>query len=91
MSPEDKYQIFLEASRGDVPVAGVLRKWGIYSSDLFRIREQVRRGALESLSQGSGKVKEDRRITWLQMEKARVEEALKELAIENALLRKKVD
>jgi len=91
LSPEDKYQIFLEASRGDVPVAGVLRKWGIYSSDLFRIREQVRRGALESLSRGNGKVKEDRRITWLQMEKARVEEALKELAIENTLLRKKVD
>jgi len=76
-------------SRGDVPVAAVLRKWGIYSSDLARIREQVRRGALESLSRGKGK--KDPRITQLRTEKARVEEALKELAIENTLLRKKVD
>ena len=91
LSPEDKYQIFLEAGRGDVPVAAVLRKWGIYSSDLSRIREQARRGALEFLSRGNGKVKEDPRIAQLQTEKARVEEALKELAIENTLLRKKVD
>lgn len=90
LSPEDKYQIFVEASRGDVPVAAVLRKWGIHSSDLARIRELVRRGALEALAQGKGKVKEDPRVAQLREEKARVEEALKELAIENALLRKKV-
>ena len=47
LSAEDKYQIFQEASQADVPVAAVLRKWGIYSSDLARIKEQVRRGALE--------------------------------------------
>ena len=34
LPPETKFQIFLEASRGDVPVAEVLRKWGIHSSDL---------------------------------------------------------
>ncbi len=91
LSPGDRYQIFVEASRGDVPVAAVLRKWGIYSSDLARIRELVRRGALETLARGNGKVKEDPRIAELRKEKARVEEALKELAIENTLLRKKVD
>ena len=91
LSPEDKYQIFLETSRGDVPVAAVLRKWGIYSSDLARIREQVRRGALEALARGNGKAKEDPRIAQLRGERVRVEEALKELAIENTLLRKKVD
>jgi transposase-like protein len=89
-SPEEKFQIFLEAGRGDVPVAAVLRKWGIYSSDLVRIREQVRRGALEVLARGNGKMKEDPRIAQLKGEKDRVEEALKELAIDNALLRKKV-
>ena len=68
-----------------------MRKWGIYSSDLMRIREQVRRGALEALARSNGKVKEDPRIGQLRGEKARVEEALKELAIENTLLRKKVD
>jgi transposase len=91
LSAEEKYQIFLEASRGDVPVAAVLRKWGIYSSDLARIRAQVRKGALEALARGNGKAKEDPRIGQLKTEKARVEEALKELAIDNTLLRKKVD
>jgi transposase-like protein len=93
LKPEDKYQIFLECQRGDVPIAAVLRKWGIHSSDLTRIRAQVREGALEGLARGSRKgrrPKEAPEVTALKTEKARVEEALKELAIENTLLRKKV-
>ena len=90
LSAEDKYQIFLEASRGDVPVAAVLRKWGIYSSDLSRIRELVRKGALVCLCRSNGRVKEDPQVTRLEAEKTRLEEAVKELAIENTLLRKKV-
>ena len=90
LSAEDKYQIFLEASRGDVPVATVLRKWGIYSSDLARIRELVRKGALDCLYRGNGKAKEDPQVSRLEVEKARLGEAVKELAIENTLLRKKV-
>jgi transposase-like protein len=90
LSAEDKYQIFLEASRGDLPVATVLRKWEIYSSDLARIRELVRKGALYCLHRGNGKVKEDPQVSRLEVEKARLEEAVKELAIENTLLRKKV-
>ena len=90
LSAEDKYQIFLEASRGDVPVAAVLRKWGIYSSDLSRIRELVRKGALACLCRSNGRVKEDPQVIRLEAEKARLEEAVKELAIENTLLRKKV-
>ena len=76
LSAEDRYQIFLEASRGDLPVA--------------RIRELVRKGALDCLYRGNGKVKEDPQVSRLEAEKARLEEAVKELAIENTLLRKKV-
>jgi len=93
LTPEQKYQIFLEAQRGDLPVAAVLRKWGIHSSDLARIRAQVRQGALESLARSSrpGRLpQEPAEVVALRAEKARVEEALKELAIENTLLRKKV-
>ena len=90
LSAEDRYQIFLEASRGDLPVAAVLRKWGIYSSDLARIRELVRKGALDCLCRGNGKVKEDPQVSRLEAEKSRLEEAVKELAIENTILRKKV-
>jgi transposase-like protein len=94
LKPEEKYRIFLECQRGDVPVAAVLRKWGIHSSDLTRIRAQVREGALEGLARGSRKGRrptESLEVTALRAEKARVEEALKELAIENTLLRKKVN
>ena len=93
LTPEQKYQIFLEAQRGDIPVAAVLRKWGIHSSDLTRIRAQVRQGALESLARGNRPGRpsqEPPEVVALRAEKARVEEALKELAIENTLLRKKV-
>ena len=93
LSVEERYRIFLETQRGDVPIASVLRKWGIHSSDLTRIRVQVREGALASLAQGNRKgrpPKEPPEVTALKVEKARVEEALKELAIENTLLRKQV-
>ncbi len=94
LTPEQKYQIFLETQRGDVQIAAVLRKWGIHSSDLTRIRAQVRQGALESLARGNRPGRppqEPPEVTGLKAEKARVEEALKELAIENTLLRKKVN
>ena len=94
LTPEQKYRIFLETQRGDVLVAAVLRKWGIHSSDLMRIRAQVREGALESLARGhrrGRRPQESPEAAALKAEKARVEEALKELAIENTLLRKKVN
>jgi transposase-like protein len=37
LSPEKKYQIFLEAQRSDVPVAEILRREGLYATDLVRI------------------------------------------------------
>lgn len=92
LTAEEKYRIFLETQRADVLVAMVLRKWGIHSSDLMRIRAQVREGALESLARGHRKGRrpqESPEVAALKAEKARVEEALKELAIENTLLRKK--
>jgi transposase-like protein len=47
LSPEKKYQIFLETQRGDVTASEVLRREGLYSTDLVRIREKVKEGALE--------------------------------------------
>jgi len=39
LTPEEKYQIFLEATRAQENgrVGGVLRRWGTHSSDLVRI------------------------------------------------------
>ena len=41
LSPEKKYQIFLESQTDKTPVGKILRREGIYSTDLARIRKQV--------------------------------------------------
>jgi transposase-like protein len=93
LSAETKYTIFLEAGRGDVPVAEVLRKHGIHSSELQRIREKVRLGALKELSGKSRSAANtngnNEAVQQLAAEKARLEGALLELTIEHQLLKKK--
>ena len=41
--------MFLEAERGGQPLGELLRREGLYSSDLARIRDHVKEGALERL------------------------------------------
>jgi len=57
LSPEKKYQVFLEAQRGDLPVGELLRREGLYSTDLARIRKKVKEGALERLADRPGQGK----------------------------------
>ena len=59
LSAEDKWQIFTEASAKDVKVADVLRRWRIDSSQLARIRTQVKEGALTQLKKGPGRNPKD--------------------------------
>jgi transposase-like protein len=54
LSPDKKYQIFLEAQRGDKSSAEILRREGLYSTDLARIRQKVKEGALERLADRPG-------------------------------------
>jgi transposase-like protein len=89
LSAEDKWQIFMEASAKDAKVADVLRRWRIDSSQLARIRTQVREGALTQLNKGPGRNPKDHEKEALKAEVARLEEAFKEASIENTLLRKK--
>jgi transposase-like protein len=57
LSPEKKYQIFLEAQRSDVAVAEILRREGLYATDLARIRQKVKEVPLSvwPLDRGPGK------------------------------------
>lgn len=52
LSAEEKYQIFLEATiakaKGNGSISEVLRRWGIHSSDLTRIRKDVEEGAISN-------------------------------------------
>ena len=94
LSAEKKYQIFLETQAKDCPVGEVLRREGMFSADLARIREQVKEGAMERLSHRPGKRKktiplEEHEI--LKKELTEKEKALAELMVELAIMRKKTN
>jgi len=54
LSQEKKFQIFLESQSGKSPVGEILRREGFYSTDLTRIRQKVKEGALERLADRQG-------------------------------------
>jgi transposase-like protein len=94
LSPEKKYQIFLEAQRSDVPVAEILRREGLYATDLARIRQQVKQAALERLAARPGarkKTVSSQQYEVLKQDLEEKERALAELAVEVAILRKKTN
>ena len=94
LSPEKKFQIFLESLSGKSPVGELLRREGIYSTDLTRIRQKVKEGALERLADRPGtkrnKVPRDD-YDALKHELEEKERALAEQAVELAILRKKTN
>jgi len=91
LTPGQKWQIFLEASRKNSTDAEVCRRWGITPWQLRAIRERVKDGATDALAKGPGRPRKDVQVTELEREVERTSKALKELAIENTLLRGKVD
>jgi len=94
LSPEKKFQIFLESQNGKAPVGEILRREGLYSTDLARIRKQVREGALERLSARPGMKRRTVAFEDYETLKKDLEEkerALAEQAVELAILRKKTN
>ena len=94
LSPEKKFQIFLESQTGKTPTGELLRRQGIYSTDLTRIRQKVREGALERLADRPGaKKKTVSRDDYdaLKRELEEKERALADLSVELAILRKKTN
>ena len=94
LSPEKKFQIFLESQTGKTPVGEILRREGIYSTDLARIRKQVKEAALDRLSARPGskrKVVPREDYEALKRELEEKERALADQAVELAILRKKTN
>jgi transposase-like protein len=94
LSPEKKFQIFLESQSGNNPVGEILRREGIYSTDLTRIRQRVREGALERLAERPGAKKKtvsQEDYDALKRELEEKERALADLSVELAVLRKKTN
>ena len=94
LSPEKKFQIFLESQTEKKPVGEILRREGIYSTDLARIRKQVKEAALERLSVRPGpkhKTVPQGDYEALKRELEEKERALADQAVELAILRKKTN
>lgn len=96
LSPEEKFQIFLEATmakaKENCSVSEVLRRWGIHSSDLLRIKRTIEQNSLEDFRERkSRKPKVDYEAYQnLQAEKQRLEAVILEQPAELAFLKKKI-
>ena len=94
LSAEKKFQIYLEAQAGDKPVGELLRREGLFSTDLARIRQQVREGAIQRLGAKPGHQPDPvspEAYTALKHELQEKERALADLSVELAILRKKTN
>ena len=49
LTAAEKWQIYVETSANEAPVGEILRRHGVYASELTKIRQQVEEGALKEL------------------------------------------
>jgi transposase-like protein len=94
LSAEKKFQIYLEAQGSDKPIGELLRREGLFSTDLARIRQQVKEGALQRLGAKPGKkhnLVETEAYEAIKRELQDKERALADLSVELAILRKKTN
>ena len=84
----------MEAQRGEAPVAELLRREGLYSSDLARIQRKVKESALQNLAKRPGRSKRtvsEEEYDRLKRELQEKERVMAEMAVELAILRKKTN
>src|SRR3972149_141614 len=94
LSAEKKFQIYLEAQSSDKPIGELLRREGLFSTDLARIRQQVKEGALQRLSAKPGRKQDQVNTETYQALKNELQEkerTLADLSVELAILRKKTN
>jgi transposase-like protein len=95
LTAQEKWQIFLETSAKGAPVGEILRRYGLYSSELTKIRKQAESGALKEL----GRSKYSKRLQQvpyeeyerLKAELTAKEKALAQMSEEYLLLKKRTD
>ncbi len=93
---EEKWQIYRECENPGAKVGEILRKYGLYSSDLHNMRKIVKEASLEGLRQskpGRRKVTTVSIEDYEQLESdlARKEKALAEMTVMFTALKKKVN
>lgn len=92
LSPEEKWEIFLEVTSQELTQADAARKWGVDTSVVIKLRRDAKDAALAAFASSKPGGKRDPRdveIEMLHAEVGRVTEAIKEQAIELALVRGK--
>ena len=94
LRPEEKWQIFQETSANGAPTGEILRRHGLYASELTKIRQQAEIGALKEFGRNRHIKKapvayeEHSRI---KEELAAKEKALAQMSEEYLLLKKRVN
>lgn len=91
LSPETKWEIFLQVTSREITQAEAARKWHVDVSTIIGIRRTVKDAALASLSARPGRPAAERNweLDVARGELAQLTEAVKAQAIELALLRGK--
>lgn len=92
LTPEQKWEAFLEVTSQELTQADTARKYGVDVSTVIKLRRDAKDAALAvfaATKPGRSRDPRDVRIDQLTDEIARLTEAIKEQAIELALLRGK--
>lgn len=95
ITAQEKWQIFLETIMKNAPVGEILRRYGLYSSELTRIRRQVETGALKELEENHNR-KKIQTVSYkdyvkLETELSAKEKALAQMGEEYLLLKKRTN
>jgi transposase-like protein len=92
LSPEEKWQVFLEVTTGELTQRDAARKWRVDVSTVIKLRKVAKDAAMAAFASskpGRPATPADVAVDELRAENARLTEALKELAIELSLVRGK--
>jgi transposase len=90
LSPEEKWEVFLEVSSQELSQADAARKWGVDVSTVIRIRQLAKDAALAAFAASKpGRIPSPEQVELEEAlaENGRLSEALKELAVELSLHR----
>jgi transposase-like protein len=95
-SAEKKYQIIEEVKSNPVKKGEILRREGLYRSDLIRFENIAREGAIKALSRSIAGKRKVYEISMEEYERIKIEleqkeKALADLSVEFMILKKKVN
>ena len=95
LTAQEKWQLYQETSAKDAPIGEILRRHGLYSSELTKIRKQVEEGALKELGRRRYSRKPEtvsyEEHARLKAELSNKEKALAQMGEEYLILKKKTD